>query len=59
MSFAKNMSKKIDKNISKHLSSKYSQKCHDFAKKSATGELKTIPKIAMQKYSRNNWQCNW
>ena len=53
------MSKKIDKNISKHLSSKYSQKCHDFAKKSATGERKTIPKIAMQKYSRNNWQCNW
>ena len=39
--FTKNKSNNIGKNISKTLSSKYSLKCLDHAKQSATYELKT------------------
>ena len=46
--FAKNMCKNIAKN-SKNLSSKYSQKCLDHAKQSATDALKTASKWAIQK----------
>ena len=40
--FAKKMIENIGKNISKNLSSKYSQKCLDHAKKSATDTLKKL-----------------
>ena len=43
------MSKNIGKNISKNLSGKYSQKLIDHMKQSATDELKTVSKRAIQK----------
>ena len=53
-SFAKSMGKSIDKNISKNLSVKCSQKLLDQAKKSATGELKTSPKIVSNRKIGSN-----
>ena len=49
LSFAKNMGKNIGKNINKNLSGKYSQICHDHAKKSATDALKTASKRVILK----------
>ena len=52
MSFAKNIGKNIGKNICKNVSGKYSQKLFDYAKQSATDELKTISKKVIQKTAK-------
>ena len=49
LSFAKNMGKNIGKNISKTLSGKHCQKLFDYAKKSATDDIKTSSKRVIQK----------
>ena len=47
--FAKNIDKNIGKNISESLNSKYSQKCLDHAKQSATDALKLLRKGSFKK----------
>ena len=47
--FAKNIGRNIVKNTSKNLSSKNIQKIIDHAKQSATDEIKTASKRAIQK----------
>ena len=47
--FAKNIGKYLGKYISKTLSGKYSQKCLNHAKKSATYAIKTVSKNTIQK----------
>ena len=49
MPFAKNIGRNIVKNTSKNLSSKNIQKIIDHAKQSATDEIKTTSKRAIQK----------
>ena len=49
LAFAENIGRNIVKNTSKNLSSKNSQKIIDHAKQSATDEIKTASKRAIQK----------
>ena len=49
LSFATNMDKSTGENIWKKLSGKYSQKCLDDTKQSATDPLKPISKKVIQK----------